>query len=66
MTDCEHIFDNSESICTVCLKPAWQIAQDTGMDELETLQEQINKIAKNFDELTKCVLAIAKGLPPKK
>lgn len=103
MTECNHVFNYEETHCTICMKPIWQIAHDTGMNELNALKEKVDtlihvdfsalnnaaklkdlkssidaqmnmimtantrikKLEDNLNELSECVLAIAKGLPPK-
>jgi len=36
---CNHVFNYEETYCTICLKPTWQIAHDSGMDKISELEK---------------------------
>jgi len=38
---CKHVFNNEETHCTICMKPAWQIAHNNGEDYLENLKKDL-------------------------
>jgi len=42
MTDCNHILNYEETHCTICLTPAWQIADESGIDKLNKLTDIVS------------------------
>ncbi len=40
--ECKHVLNHSETHCTICMKPTWQIAHDTGLDKIDIINEWIN------------------------